>query len=82
MKTNQKHWAVLTASTLGLTALVSATTLGDEKYTCDGSGNIIEKSINRQVTKMSSDASNKVTSISSPSKGSEQVSYDAAGPAA
>jgi RHS repeat-associated protein len=59
--------------------LVSATTLGDEKYTYDGSGNIIKKSINGQVTKMSYDASNKVTAISSPSKGNEQVNYDAAG---
>ena len=79
MKTNHKHWAVLTASTLGLTALVSATTLGDEKYTYDGSGNIIKKSINGQVTKMSYGASNRVTAISSPSKGNEQISYDAAG---
>jgi RHS repeat-associated protein len=79
MKTRHKHWAVLTASTLGLTALVSAANLGGEKYTYDGSGNIVEKSIDGQVTKMSYDASNKITSIVSADNGREQISNDAAG---
>lgn len=79
MKSKRKHWAVLTASTLGLTGLASAANLGGEKYTYDGSGNIVEKSIDGQVTKMSYDASNKVTSIASAIKGGEQITYDAAG---
>jgi RHS repeat-associated protein len=78
MKTKHKHWAVLTASTLGLSALASAANQGSEKYTYDGSGNIVEKSIDGQVTKMSFDASNKITSIASVDKGREQISYDAA----
>jgi len=79
MKTKRKHWAVLTASTLGLTGLTFASGFGNEKYTYDAAGNIIEKLINGEVTKMAYDASNKVTSITSASKGSEQISYDTAG---
>jgi RHS repeat-associated protein len=78
MKSKHKNWAALTASTLGLTGLASAANLG-EKYTYDGSGNIVEKSIDGQVTKMSYDASNKVTSVSSSVKEGVQVNYDVEG---
>jgi len=79
MKSKYKHWAVITASTIGLTGLASAANFGDEKYTYDGSGNIIEKSINGQVTKRAYDGSNKVISIDSATKGGESINYDAAG---
>jgi RHS repeat-associated protein len=79
MKSKHKYWAVLTASTLGLSGLAFAANLGSEKYIYDGSGNIVEKSIDGQVTKMSFDASNKVTSVSSSIKEGVQVTYDAAG---
>jgi len=51
MKTKHKHWAVLTASILGLTGLASAANRGSEKYTYDASGNMIEKQIDNQVTR-------------------------------
>ena len=79
MKSKHKHWAVLTAATLGLTGLASAANLGGEKYTYDASGSIVEKSIDGQITKMAYDASNKLNSIASASKGYEQVNYDAIG---
>lgn len=78
MKTKHKHWAIFTASILGLTGLACAATVGHEKYTHDSSGNIIEKSIDGEVTKLFYDASNKVMSIDSASNGIAQISYDAA----
>jgi RHS repeat-associated protein len=79
MKTKHKHWAVLTASALGLSGLSLASGFGNEKYVFDASGNIVEKIIGGQVTKMSYDCSNKVTSIDSPTNGAEQIGYDAVG---
>ncbi len=79
MNTKTKHWASITAGILSLAGYASATSLGSEKYTYDASGNIVEKSIDGQVTKLSYDASNKITSIDFAANGREQVSYDDAG---
>jgi RHS repeat-associated protein len=79
MKTKTKHWAGITAGILSLAGYAPAASLGSEKYTNDASGNIVEKSIDGRATKMSYDASNKVTSVSSAVKDGEQVIYDAAG---
>ena len=79
MKTNTRHWAGITAGILSLAGYASAVSIGSEKYVYDASGNIVEKAIDGHATKMSYDASNRVTTIASPSKGKEQISYDAAG---
>lgn len=55
MKTNKKHWASITAGILSLAGYASAASLGSEKYTYDASGNIIEKSIDGQVTQLAYD---------------------------
>ena len=51
MKTKHKHYAVLTASTLGLTGLSFASGFGDEKYIYDASGNIVEKHLGDKITR-------------------------------
>jgi len=79
MKTKHKHWAVLTAATLGLTGLASASNLGSEKYTYDSSGNIIAKSIDGQVSNLSHDASNKIISVACVEEANEQINYDTSG---
>ena len=78
MKTNTKHWASITAGILSFAGYASADSFGSEKYTYDGSGNIVEKSINGQITKLSYEVSNKVTSTASAAEGNELITYDAA----
>ena len=41
MKTNTKHWASITAGILSFAGYASADSFGSEKYTYDGSGNIV-----------------------------------------
>ena len=60
MNTKTKHWASITAGILSLAGYASAANLGSEKYVYDASGNIIEKSIDGKVTKMSFDSSNRL----------------------
>ena len=79
MKQTTRQWVGFTAGILSLAGYTFAANIGGEKYTYDASGNIIEKSIDGKVTKLSYDASNKVTSLASPSNGSEQIGYDEAG---
>jgi RHS repeat-associated protein len=76
MYTKTKHWASITAGILSLAGYASAALIGSEKYTYDASGNIVEKSIDGKITKMSHDDSNKITSVSTEEKGSEQIIYD------
>jgi RHS repeat-associated protein len=74
MKT--KH---IVSAGIGIVALAghsSAEVVGHEKYTYDGFGNVIEKSVDGHVTKMSYDQSNKITSTKSSVRGSEQINYD------
>ncbi len=79
MNTKTKHWASITAGILSLAGYASAANLGSEKYTYDASGNIIEKSIDGKVTKMSYDGSNRVTAKQSNGQSMETISYDGAG---
>jgi RHS repeat-associated protein len=52
MKTKTKHWASITAGMLSLAGYSSAASPGSEKYSYDASGNLTEKSIGDQTTKM------------------------------
>ena len=79
MKTKTKHWASITAGILSLAGYASAASLGSEKYTYDASGNIIEKSINGQVTQMTYDPSNRITERQATGQSKETTAYDAAG---
>lgn len=79
MKTNTKHWASITAGILSLAGYASATNIGSEKYTYDTSGNIVEKSLDGQVTKMTYDASNRLTERQTTGQCKETTTYDAAG---
>ncbi len=77
MKTTQKHWIALTASTLGLTGLSLASGFGDEKYTYDASGNVSEKQIGDQITRYTY-TGNQLNGSESDS-GSKQYAYDSSG---
>lgn len=77
MKTKYKHYAVLTASTLGLTGLSLASGFGDEKYIYDASGNMVEKHIGELVT--SYDYSGNQLTGSDGDSGMKQYQYDASG---
>ena len=79
MKTNTRHWAAITVGILSLAGYASAATLGSEKYTYDASGNIIEKSIDGVVTKMSFDRSNRLTEFQTAGQAKQSTAYDAAG---
>ena len=79
MTKNTKHWASITAGILSLAGYASAATLGSEKYTYDASGNIVEKSIDGQVTQMTYDSSNRLTERQATGKSQESTGYDAAG---
>ena len=79
MNTNTKHWASITAGILSLAGYASAASLGSEKYTYDASGNIVEKSIDGQVTKMNYDSSNRLTERQATGQSKETTAYDAAG---
>ncbi len=79
MNPKKKHWASITAGILSLASYVSAASLGSEKYTYDASGNIIEKSIDGRVTKMSFDNANRLACIQQLDQNKEEFSYDAAG---
>ena len=79
MNTKSKHWVGLTAGILSLAGYASAANLGSEKYTYDASGNIIEKSIDGKVTKMSFDQTNRLIGKESPGQSKETTAYDAAG---
>jgi RHS repeat-associated protein len=76
MKT--KHIASAGIGLIALASLARAEIVGHEKYIYDGSGNIVEKSIDGEVTNLSYDISNRVTSTASAAKCSESISYDAA----
>ncbi|MCX6865235.1 MAG: hypothetical protein NTV46_03265, partial [Verrucomicrobia bacterium] len=76
MKTNTRHLAGITAGILSLAGYASAATLGSEKYTYDASGNIIEKSIDGVVTKMTYDKSNRLTEFQTAGQGKETTAYD------
>ena len=79
MKTNTRHWAGITAGILSLAGYVSAASPGSEKYTYDASGNIIEKSIDGVITKMSFDRSNRLIGRQTAGQDKETTAYDAAG---
>jgi RHS repeat-associated protein len=80
MKHNTRHWAGITAAgILSLAGYASAATPGSEKYTYDASGNIIEKSIDGVVTKMSFDRSNRLTEFQTAGQAKQSTAYDAAG---
>ena len=79
MKNNTRHWAGITAGILSLACHTSAASLGSEKYTYDASGNIIEKSIDGVVTKMSFDRSNRLIERQTAGQDKETTAYDAAG---
>ena len=79
MNTNTKHWASITAGILSLAGYASAANLGSEKYTYDTSGNIVEKSIDGQVTQMTYDSSNRLTGRQAIGQSKETTAYDAAG---
>jgi|GEM_PF-1070825 len=77
MKTTQKHWIALTASTLGLAGFSLASGFGDEKYTYDASGNVLEKQIGDQITRYTY-TGNQLNGSESDS-GSKQYAYDSSG---
>ena len=77
MKT--KHIAGASIGLIALASHAGAGIVGHEKYIYDGSGNIVEKSIDGRVTKLSYDFSNRVTSTNSAGNCSELITYDAAG---
>ncbi len=77
MKAKHKHYAVLTASTLGLVGFSFASGLGDEKYTYDASGNIIKKRIGEQVTHY--DYTGIQLNGTESASGSKQYAYDSSG---
>jgi RHS repeat-associated protein len=79
MKHNTRHWAGITAGILSLAGYASAATLGSEKYTYDASGNIIEKSIDGVVTKMSYDKANRLIGRQVDGQAKQTTAYDAAG---
>ena len=79
MKTKTKHLASITAGILSLAGYASAASLGSEKYTYDASGNIIEKSIDGKVTKMTYERSNRLTEIQTAGQSKEIISCDLAG---
>ena len=77
MKTKTKHWASITAGILSLAGYASAAS--GEKYTYDASGNIIEKSIDGQVTTMAYDQANHLIGRQADGQGKEITTYDVAG---
>jgi RHS repeat-associated protein len=77
MKTTHKHWFALTASTLGLTGLSLASGFGDEKYTYDASGNVLEKQIGDQVTRYDYTGNQLNGSTSDSTR--KQYAYDSSG---
>ena len=79
MNTNTKHWASITAGILSLAGYASAANLGSEKYTYDASGNIIEKSIDGKITKMSYETSNRLLDKQVNGQSTTSISYDSAG---
>lgn len=77
MKSKHKHYAVLTASTLGLAGFSFASGFGDEKYTYDASGNVLEKQIGDQVTRY--DYTGNQLNGSVGDSGSRRYAYDSSG---
>jgi RHS repeat-associated protein len=77
MKITHKHWFALTASTLGLTGLSLASSFGDEKYTYDASGNVLEKQIGDQVTRYEYTGNQLKGSTSDSTR--TQYAYDSSG---
>ena len=71
------HWVALATITVTLAGYASAAS--GEKYTYDASGNIVEKSIDGQVTKMTYDSSNRLTERQATDQSKETTAYDAAG---
>jgi RHS repeat-associated protein len=79
MKHNTRHWVGITVGILSLAGYASAATRGSEKYTYDASGNIIEKSIDGNVTRMAYDRSNRLTEFQTVGQSKQTTAYDAAG---
>jgi RHS repeat-associated protein len=79
MKPNSRHWAGITAGILSLAEYASATSLANERYVYDASGNIIEKSIDGKVTRMAYDQANRHIGSKTAGKGKQTTAYDAAG---
>ena len=79
MNTKTQHWASIAAGILSLAGYASAASIGSEKYTYDASGNIVEKSIDGQVTQMTYDSSNRLTERQATGRSNETTAYDTAG---
>ena len=79
MKTNTKHWASITAGILSIASYAIASPLGSEKYTYDASGNIIEKLIDENVTRISYGSDNRMTKRQVIGQSSETIDHNAAG---
>lgn len=77
MKTKNKHWAVFAAYTVGLTGFASAASAGSEHYTYDASGNLTEKTIGNQTTKMAYVGNRLLSTTNADTK--ETLTYDKAG---
>jgi len=71
------HCVALVAITVSFAGYASAAS--GEKYNYDASGNVVEKSIDGQVTKMTYDSSNRITERQATGKSKETTAYDAAG---
>lgn len=72
-----KHWCALTASTLGFTSLSLASGFGDEKYSYDASGNMVEKQLGDHVTCYDY-VGNQLNGVDRDS-GQKQYEYDTSG---
>lgn len=79
MKTKSRHWIGITIGVLGLAGYASAASLDSEKYTYDASGNIVEKTIDKKVTRLSYDKYNRITSKQVEGGSEQTITYDSAG---
>jgi RHS repeat-associated protein len=77
MKT--KHIAGVSIGLIIIANHAGAGIVGYEKYTYDASGNIIEKSLDEKVTKMTFDQSNRLIEKQSQGQSKCSITYDAAG---
>jgi RHS repeat-associated protein len=79
MNKKAKHWAGITAGIFSLAGYASAASLGSEKYTYDHSGNITEKSIDREGSRMVYDPANRLIGRQVAGQSKKITAYDAAG---
>ena len=82
MNTKTKHWSSITAGILSLASYASAASVasvGSEKYTYDQSGNITEKSIDGEGSRMVYDHANRLVGHQVADQSKNIIAYDAAG---